>query len=632
MIPSKQIASFITAGVLLTSGANAQQTYKLNPSLPKPIAEFPNHSQSKKRIFSDQLKSKKISHPFTLGTAAISGTKVGSTYYDLQTNASMPNRLAYYDEGNNQYVHMGWTATSGNDNQTRGSFYTKFDVSDTNAITRVGSGWERVESERTGWTSVINLDGNIPAFVSHRGGPGTLVFATHGETAQQTDIAGTEGALWPRAAVDMNGVIHVIYTYNGQAGDKSWKLGYVRSTDNGVNWSTETFIGENVNQGDAYAIDARSSNVAVIYADKDFSLYLRKSSNNGAAWTEKQLVAAPNYSDATEISALQGDSVVFKTNTVETPGANMDVILDDEGVAHCVFNIIPTYRTGTGLKNSTTGEITRIGMDSIPVEEVKSLYYPELGMYAYTEGIAQLTLMAPPAGGTFDGNGTVISRQYGSGFSRYPQLGIDENNVLYCVYSSVKNGDSKTVTTGGSDLTGLFGHIYATHKTPTSVWSAPVDLTENGKDCLFPSLANTVVKNRMFISYSMDNTPGDYITNADLPVEEVDVYFSAVPTSTLNPFVLSADNSESVAGASVEVFPNPARNTAQISLSAEAGTHVEISIHNLLGENVLKVYEGNTITELTRIPLDTAHLAAGGYFCRVTASGKTIVKYFIVIP
>ena len=38
------------------------------------------------------------------------GVKVGSTWYDFQTNHSMPNRLAYFEDGPDKYLQVLWMA------------------------------------------------------------------------------------------------------------------------------------------------------------------------------------------------------------------------------------------------------------------------------------------------------------------------------------------------------------------------------------------------------------------------------------------------------------------------------------------------------------------------------------------
>jgi hypothetical protein len=85
-------------------------------------------------------------HTATAGGTIIEETILGTTFYDLQTNASLSNRIHCYDDGTIGTVWtMGLEATSFPD---RGTGYNYF-----NGATWGAQPMQRIETLRTGWPS-----------------------------------------------------------------------------------------------------------------------------------------------------------------------------------------------------------------------------------------------------------------------------------------------------------------------------------------------------------------------------------------------------------------------------------------------------------------------------------------------
>ena len=171
---------------------------------------------------------------------------MGTTWYDLQSNTSMQNRIHYYDDGTIGGVFtFGLSAPSYTE---RGTGYNYFD----------GTSWgplptERLEGDRTGWPAYAPWGENGEISLAHfsEGTYDGLVYSMRPEkgTGDWTFLevfgpTGWEGMLWPRMAtggVD-NTVIHQIpitrpvgnggTIYEGIDG----AILYSRSSDGGATW------------------------------------------------------------------------------------------------------------------------------------------------------------------------------------------------------------------------------------------------------------------------------------------------------------------------------------------------------------------------------------------------------------
>ncbi|HRE56570.1 MAG TPA: T9SS type A sorting domain-containing protein, partial [Candidatus Kapabacteria bacterium] len=187
-----------------------------------------------------------------------------------------------------------------------------------------------------------------------------------------------------------------------------------------------------------------------------------------------------------------------------------------------------------------------------------------------------------------------------------------------------------------------------THKPAGSTqWSMPVNVTPNGNDCLFPSMANTV-DGHMYIAYSADVVPGDRVTNTELPTEETSIYLEVVPTSVLSNTlyqpqavgfteqiaIQNLDKSltsvqEQPETSSIVIRPNPAKDYVAIDFVTNQTGNVSVDIVDQLGNIVLS----HTVLDASsqEIMLSLKALSAGMYSARIQQGNQFITKSFVVI-
>ena len=197
----------------------AQHTPSSKPKIQ--ILQMPDSKAVDYPIYNDKCDSLAISQGGSKGKSnnttnnrggrqTLIGTKIGSTTYDMQTNASDPQRLVL---GPNGKLAATWTGSTSfiPSRADRGTFYNYFD----------GNNWgsyptSRLESQRTGWpTNLITSSGKEVIF-SHNPQTGNYYLVmirrdSLGNGSWNDTLPGFDG-IWSRVVVGgSNGeIIHLI--------------------------------------------------------------------------------------------------------------------------------------------------------------------------------------------------------------------------------------------------------------------------------------------------------------------------------------------------------------------------------------------------------------------------------------
>ncbi len=604
-----------------------------------------------------------VNHP----QATLPGAKVGITYYDFQTNAAMANRVSYFEDGADKYLQVLWMASTDPTrdpatripgfNTTRGSRYNYLEVNDPESPTVGVENWNKMESDRAGWPSIIQFDDGSIGTASHT----PISFYRNSSIGDEvfskfTVTTNADSALWPRVAVDGQSNVHMVYNRTPPGGRS--QVAYRRSTDGGSSWEPEIqFTGASATNpssvtgtlpdgagGDTYAIAARGANVVVVYGDSPLRVLARRSTDYGKTWTDNTVGLRLIYSAThTGIDSLiytnNGvDSMRVFTDTVVAPTMHMDVILDSKGVAHYAIGQGLTYIIQKGLiDNSTagsrTGTIYSVDDDAL---------YRGLGVYYYREGDTLIYSVGQMGAGFWDGNGAIVSRRAYSGVARYPQLGVTDNDDIHMVYTSVKTGDTKAMqidTTGRYaqtepdtlvDVNGLYGHIYGIYRPNNSlVWSPPVSLTPDGVNCLFGTLCDRVINGRMYVAYSASATPGDRVTNVETPADAAEVYVMAFDNSKLG-IVNSVTEELSPLDAKVSIAPNPSSEQAIVTINSVTDGKFVVSVISSVGQVISRTTSPSNSGNWS-VVIPTANLSNGAYFVVIEQNGIRTTRTISVL-
>ena len=585
-------------------------------------------------------KSQTSTTPFMKTTNALPGILLGVTYYDLQSNGSMPHRISYFEEGNDKSAQVIWMGASDMErfnppHPTRGSYYALVDMADPlNPEKYTDIEWNRIEGTiRSGFPSIVQYKdgtvGSIGHVISSESSSSAMRITKNTEfgdiafTSKQ--IPGADSSLWGHATVDGDDITHLVFTSDTSSKNFGAQVVYMRSTDKGNTWSDPSIMTGPLSNprlpsgrgANSYQLATRGSTVALAYQDSTFNLRIIKSEDNGETWGQPINVFGGSRHQATYLVEDYGDGTFrATTDTVPICGPSFDIVIDADGFLHGMASTTPSWNIGTARMNDD-GEF-----EFIEDSTFASVYTRAQGVYFSEEANTfGLTTMAED----WDGQGTVVTRPFGSGLCRHFKLGIDDaDNSLYMVYTGIKNGDVfETILSDGNADFGLQGHVYVSKRFKgAEMWEPEIDLTPIEYDCQFPPMYQRVKDGVVMMAYQADRTPGVSIQNTNQDVEENFVQFHA-----FRPAFVSVD--EQVAQTpEFKIAPNPATDLVTISFGKQDQA-VSVTISDALGQIVAEMpaelsAEGSVI-------LSTSSFATGTYFCTIRSAHGTSSKMFSIV-
>ncbi|MBT3622075.1 MAG: T9SS type A sorting domain-containing protein [Flavobacteriales bacterium] len=571
---------------------------------------------------------------------------IGTTTYDLQSNAAVQNRIVHHANGT---ISAGWT-TSQELNVSfsdRGTGYNYFD----------GTSWgtiptNRLENSRGGWPSIIAMGSGKEASVTHNT-DNSYINMTHrsavgtGNWTEQIispiDSNGIYRDLtWNRTAVGglnketlhMVGIANASDTVNIIYGIPNALL-YYRSQDEGVTWDIKdmqlpTLDSANFNRfsGDSYSLTAQGETVVLAYFNDWGDSFIIKSTDNGTTWTKTIFLDFPvdKYTIDSGLDLDNDDTLdnVYSTDNYGT------VILDPSGEAHVFYGIMMYLDDDlTDASSSWFPGVNGIaywnesmGPDLTPATvQDTSLWYSDM---MNNNIIAE----APD----LDGDGQVAGVDSSGGYALYyssrasmPNAGLSANGDIYLSFSAyTENADNGTQ---------VYRHLYVTKSSDGgSTWEIPVDITPNVvwsgmKECVFGSMAPTV-DDKLRIVYQMDNEPGLIVRGDEDFVESNDIVYLEIDTAGLFDGTTSISENNKII-TNLSVFPNPANELTTLAISLERTKQVKITIVDLLGKEITtqeKVMSSGMTTET----IDVSDYQNGIYFINLQVGTQVTTKKLVI--
>lgn len=151
--------------------------------------------------------------------------------------------------------------------------------------------------------------------------------------------------------------------------------------------------------------------------------------------------------------------------------------------------------------------------------------------------------------------------------------------------------------------------------------------SQNNGDPLYDGFQRYWIKEKINLSaYLGQNIKLRFNLISDNGVEYDGFYFDDVTVKVIYPNSTSVGSITS-AGDRINIYPVPANDVVYVILSEVADISLNISIFNLLGEEVLvKQYTGGQ----SKYELNTHLLTPGTYFVRVNSNGKTCAQKLII--
>jgi hypothetical protein len=560
---------------------------------------------------------------------------IGLTWYDLQSNSSMQNRIHYYPDGT-----IGTVYTYGIDEATgfpdRGTGYNYFD----------GNAWgpnstERIETDRTGWPAYAPYGENGELVVAHYSGAAVEGLAISYRTEKGTgdwqhldpfDLPDENFLLWPRMAtggVD-NSVIHLLpisapvanggVLFEGVDG----AILYSRSTDGGETWDPENELLEDINSdyylatgGDTYEIQAHGDVVAFLFGDSFQDLCLMKSTDGGDTWTKTVIYETP-YSP-------WDPNNMFATDTFYCADGAHALAIDMNGKVHVAFGINRTYSDGSttywfpfvdgvGYWNedrpvfsNTLNALNPYGEEGSELVDDYSL----IGWAQDVDGDGEITWL--------DDYGT-----YYMGASSMPSIHVDDMGKVYVVFSSM----TETYDNGLLN----YRHIWARGaNNDGQFWGSFTDLTGDlihiFDECVFPSLSHTS-DDYLYMSYQFDSEPGLNQRTSQHGPGENKINFMKIDKNELGtgiedkPAILDIDVAQNQ--------PNPFSTSSTVYVNLRKASELSLEVTNMMGQVVYRVDAGTATAGLNKLTIDGNQLSNGVYFYTVRAGEAKVTKKMIV--
>ncbi len=574
---------------------------------------------------------------------------IGTTTYDLQSNAAVQNRIIHHDDGT---ISAGWT-TSQQLNASwsdRGTGYNFFD----------GTNWganptTRLESSRGGWPSIIAMGSGKEASVTHntdnshinmtyRSTTGTGSWSEQNISSLNDSTGIYRYMIWNRSAVGglNKETIHMVAltaptgnggtTYNGLDG----ALLYYRSLDEGVTWDiqdmqlpgmdTSMLVGMG---GDIYAIAAQGETVVVAYFDDWGDSFIVKSTDNGTTWEKTTFLDFPVDKYAMDDGLdLDGDGIYDQVYSTDNYGA---IVLDATGEAHVFYGIMMYLDDDlTDASSSWFPSINGIGYwnESMGEDVTPATVHAGDTSLWYSDMMDNNWIVQAP---DLNGDGIVGGVDSTGGYALYyasrasmPNAGISANGEIYLSFS----GYTETADNGSQ----VFRHLYITKSSDGgTTWKTPVDVTPNVswigmKECVFGSMVPTV-DDKIRIVFQMDNEPGLIVRGDEDLVDFNDIVY--IEIDTLGLFGTSVSVNDIKNTTQFTVYPNPANDYTSIAISLDKTEKVILTIVDLLGKEISKeekVFYSGTTTER----LDVSNFQNGVYFINLQVGNKITTQKLVI--
>lgn len=540
----------------------------------------------------------------------VTETVIGETFYDLQTNRSMADRLLMRSDGSFGAL---WTfSLDGNGYPDRGTGYNNRST---------GGVWDavpttRIENVRTGWPSnlvtaagkevVIAHDfANYNLVMSERSTPGT------GAWTQTTipDVSG-DGMVWCRAATGgANGnSIHLIASTQGVSLGGNTTSGidrtvlYYRSQDQGATWDVNAMEFPGLDSAnfsfvvpDAYSIASQGDNVVVALFGAMNDIMLFKSADNGTTWTSTVVMDFP-----IDRYVLDGGSDIDNDNVDDTVACwdgFGSLLLDNNGMAHLFWGNIRV-------------------LDNDP-QDGGWTYFPVTdGLSYWNEGMLPNSSIMIAYAEDVDGDqqlgfaGEIVL--YGCGLTSMPTSGINADGTIFLVYSS----HYESLDNGTQNYRHLYG--MKSHD-GGGTWSTPIDLTPDsnseGLESVYPEMEQNVTDN-VYLIYQRDWEPGGMV-QGDMDLSGVnEIIF--LESDTLFGVGVSINEQQMTAG-NLNIYPNPTNDASFISIDLEASAQLNIKGYDLAGKEVAVIFEGRLPAGNQIIEVSTEGWATGIYQLQAVA-------------
>lgn len=597
-----------------------------------------------------------------------------TTYYDLQSNSAIANRLTVWEDGTAAIVE-----TWDHNNATwakRGTGYNHYNGSEFDEEPS-----ERIEDMKSGWPSITKC-GASEILVSHATGTNIYKRDVAGQGAWRL-VKNLPEITWPRVITSgANGqYVHIIGADQDEQNTLLNYVYYYRSTDYGETWSDAVVpVDQNYYNycigADDYIMAANGDNVAIMFGAITTDIFYLISHDNGENWETVTICQMPNANmDGSGKMFDWSWNTMYNTDSDSTwwEDNSHSIAIANDGTVHVAFGMMrwaPSATTAGSYSywpmtfdivywNSNyqnpvdgTNRIPKFGeweKDNDP-EWFGNVYYNQNGRngvsstlnedrvyyLAEEDGHENLhifgTYWYSPAPGDTVSYGEYWDNKPGPyrslGIYTMPAIVLADNGDVYVGY----NGLSKQRLGPGSAGQFYLYDAAVTYKKDGVWYDEEINFTGSFEHELDETYYMMSYPNEVngygYWSYNADDYIDLYLDYdaeaAEGQANVTDNYLVVVKYCLSGEDVAEVDPLNEVSS----IYPNPANASAGINVNSAMNTDAVISFHNIAGQLVKTVSQNLTVGVNT---INISDLTSGVYFCTVKANGysktvKLVVK------
>ncbi len=570
---------------------------------------------------------------------------VGYSFYDLQTNNAISNRIVHNDDGS---YAVAWT------------FSPTYDAAE--AFPNRGSGYNyspdgiswifpyvpgssqgpgtRVDNVRTGFTNIVNTTSGSEMVVAHSADAMSMTYrAAKGVGAWGTTAfpwgQPTEDT-WPKAIAGGNNSVYVIFQGTGVSttsvlGQKG-PLFFSKSTDGGVTWSAKAQIpGTDSTEyfgfgGDEYAIDAKGNTVAIVLGSTITDLMLLKSTDGGLNWTRTFIYRSPlplfNTGNG-QTSDTNADGI---PDTLLATGGDPAVLIDENDLCHVWFSDLRWLSDG-----ATAGSYS---------------YFPGTdGLEYWNENMATGGYVLIASAEDFNGNGVLDAPadqtcsfqwgNYGGGITGMPSAGLGDDGTLYVSYQTI---DELADT---AQYHQAHRHVYIiTSPDKGQTWTYPYDIVPSiaqggdgeNQEAVFAALPKHISGNILPVLYQRDGAPGTALAAAGTCDDDFnsgnssDIVFGRYDIAAIVGIPSVNANEMFITNA----YPNPTTGMTYFNITTKTVADFSVTVTDLLGKAVYSEKRSNLAAGVSTISINTATWSSGLYSYNVISGNQIVTRKIVV--
>ncbi|MCB0804896.1 MAG: T9SS type A sorting domain-containing protein [Bacteroidales bacterium] len=555
---------------------------------------------------------------------------IGQTRYDNQSNASIPKKVVYFDDGT---IGATWTRSmeEGSFFADRGTGYNYFN----------GEEWgewpqSRVEDIKVHRPTYAPFGENGELIVSHAGESGLYLASRENKGMGSWDFdnypgpPGHEYILWNRvvtSGIDHTNIHLLAMTLPTSHGGTTYAgldgaLLYSLSTDGGNNWEWENDILDDMSAdefvgfaGDTYAFaEPRGETVAFVFGDPWTGLFLMKSTDGGETFDQTVIWEHP----------YPMWQLGTPADTFYCADGSHSAIIDVDGMVHVAFGINRVsadanatywYPWEDGIAYWTedmpafSDNLNALNPNGHPDSELEE-NYNLIGWSQDIDNNGQLEFM--------DDLGL-----YFIGLSSMPQLVYREDGILVLVFSSV----TENYSNGQQN----YRHLWARPAMNNGAYWGQFehltsDLVHIFDECVYPACASSMDNNVVYLNYQYDTEPGTAVWGAQHNYVDNSIGFISFPMVYDNIKENSTEKGFDVS----QNYPNPADEETTVRILLSERSTYRLGISTVSGRQVYTSgnISGNKGTHLMK--LSTAGLSEGIYMYSVTVNGNSTTKKMVV--